>query len=251
MTHQIKKEDHMSLDKLDRKVVEELKVTVATGCRIIAKLGLADYLGHVSARIPGTNYVLIKASGLLMGNLLHTTPDRVVMVDIEGELVEGLYRQPNETRLHTEIYRKRPDVMGIVHDHQHYATSLAAAGKPVLPMLGVMSAPVARPLPVFPSSLKICSHEQGAAVAECLGDYPGLHLQNHGIVMTGTSVEEAVINAIWLELQAKVTWMVWATGSTPHPQSDEEVKLNTEQAEKWQGRWNYYKSLLDEPFVML
>jgi hypothetical protein len=52
-------------------------------------------------------------------------------------------------------------------------------------------------------------------------------------------------------LQAKVTWMALVTGGKPHAQSAEEVRLNTEQAEKWQGRWNYYKSLLDEPIVKL
>jgi ribulose-5-phosphate 4-epimerase/fuculose-1-phosphate aldolase len=240
----------MSVVNVDRKVVDELRVKVATGCRIIAKLGLADYLGHISARIPNTDYVLIKASGLAMGNLLNTTPDRIVMVDIDGNQVEGLHRPPNETRLHTEIFRARPDVMAVVHDHQHYATAVAAAGKDVLPMLGVMSAPVAKPLPVFPSSLKICSNEQGAAVAAAMGDSVGIHLQNHGIVMTGSCVEEAVINAIWLEIQAKMTHLAYQIG-TPICQSDEEVQLNVEQAEKWEGRWNYYCSLLELPYVQL
>jgi len=53
----------------DRNGVGELKVQVAEGCRIPARLGLADYLGHVSARVPGTNYVLIKARGVDPGNL--------------------------------------------------------------------------------------------------------------------------------------------------------------------------------------
>ena len=240
----------MGYQDLDRNVVDELRVAVATGCRIIGKLGLADYLGHVSARIPGTDYILIKGSGLVCGNLMNTTPDHIVMVDIDGNQVEGLHRPPNETRLHTEIFRARPDVMGVVHDHQHYATALDAAGKQVLPMEGIMIYPVAKPVPVFESSLKICSNEQGAAVAKALGDSVAIHLRNHGIVTTGGSVQEAVINAIWLEIQAKFTYMAYACGGTPHPQTPEEIELNIGMAEKWQGRWAYYTSLLEVPGII-
>ena len=233
----------MGLEKVNWNVVEELKVKVATGCRILAKLGLADYLGHVSARVPGTEYVLIKASGLDMGNLLEMTPDRVVMVDLEGKLVAGNHRPPGETKLHTEIFKARPDVMGVVHDHQHLAVAFGAAGKPILPMVGIMSAVAAKPLPVFQSSLKICDTDQGAAVAKALGDAVGCHLKNHGVVMVGKSVEDAVINAIWLEMQAKVTLFASLIG-TPSPQSPEEVQLNIEMAEPPAGRWRYYESLL-------
>ncbi|MBQ3386578.1 MAG: class II aldolase/adducin family protein [Eggerthellaceae bacterium] len=235
---------------LDRKVIDELKIIVAQGCRVIGKLGLADYLGHISARIPGTDFVLIKGSGLVCGNLMNTTPDHIVMVDIEGNFVEGLHKQPNETRLHTEIYKARPDVMAVVHDHQHYATALDAAGKKILPMEGVMIYPVSKDVPVFESSLKICTNEQGAAVAKCLGDNICCHLRNHGIVAVGGCVQEAVINAIWLEIQAKFTYMAYACGGEPHPQSPEEVQLNIGQAEKWQGRWAYYTSLLDVPGLL-
>ena len=242
----------MSLDKLDRVLVEELRAKVATGCRIIAKMGLADYLGHISARIPGTNYALIKASGLLMGNLLTTTPDRIVLVDInEAKLVEGVHRIPIETVIHTEIYRVRPDVNCVVHDHQHYATAVAAAGKDVLPMLGVMAKPVARPLPVYPRACLIVTQEMAADMAKVMGDYPGIHLQNHGIVMTGSSVEEAVVNTIWLEIQAKVTYMSYAMGCpAPARQNEEDLYLNTKGG-KVEDRWAYYCSLLDLPYVQL
>jgi ribulose-5-phosphate 4-epimerase/fuculose-1-phosphate aldolase len=92
--------------------------------------------------------------------------------------------------------------------------------------------------------------DQGAAVARVLGDAIGCHLKNHGILITGKSVEEAVINAIWLEMQAKVTMLATMIG-TPSPQTPEEVQLNVEQAEPIAGRWRYYVSLLDLPYVTL
>lgn len=235
---------------MDRNLVEELKVKVALGCRVIAKLGLADYLGHVSARVPGTDYVLIKARGVDCGNLLSMTPDKVVMVDLDANVVEGNYRAPNETKLHTEVYKAHPRVMALVHDHQHYATAVAAAGKDILPMLGVMSVVAAKPLPVYKSSLKVVTTEQGADVARVLGDSIGCHLLNHGILMTGKSVEDAVVNTIWLEMQAKMTILSSQVG-TPIPQSPEEVQLNLEQADPGPGRWNYYVSLLDQPYVTI
>jgi len=240
----------MTIEKLNQETVRELKEKVATGCRILAKLGLADYLGHVSARVPGTKYVLIKARGTDLGNLLEMTPERVIMVDLEANHVEGTYRAPAEAKLHTEVFKARPDVMGLVHTHQHLATAFGAAGKPILPMLGIMSVVCAKPMPIFESSLKIMTAEQGAAVARVLGDALGCHLKNHGVLMTGKSVEEAVINAIWLEMQAKMTMLATMIG-TPSPQTPEEVELNIEQADPIAGRWKYYVSLLDLPYVAL
>lgn len=240
----------MTIEKLNQETVRELKEKVATGCRILAKLGLADYLGHVSARVPGTRYVLIKARGTDLGNLLEMTPEGVIMVDLEANHVEGTYRAPAEAKLHTEVFKARPDVMGLVHTHQHLATAFGAAGKPILPMLGIMSVVCAKPMPIFQSSLKIVTAEQGAAVARVLGDALGCHLKNHGVLMTGKSVEEAVINAIWLEMQAKMTMLATMIG-TPSPQTPEEVQLNIEQADPIAGRWKYYVSLLDLPYVAL
>ena len=60
----------MASEDLNQKIIQELKEKVATGCRILAKFGLADYLGHVCARVPGTKYILIKARGIDLGNLL-------------------------------------------------------------------------------------------------------------------------------------------------------------------------------------
>ena len=240
----------MATEKLNKETVQELKEKIATGCRILAKLGLADYLGHVSARVPETDYVLIKARGTDLGNLLEMTPERVVMVDLEANHVEGKYRAPAETKLHTEVFKARPDVMGLAHTHQHLSTAFGAAGKPILPMLGIMSAVCAKPMPVYQSSLKIVNTEQGAAVARVLGDAIGCHLKNHGVLMTGKSVEEAVINAIWLEMQAKMTLLATMIG-TPSPQSPDEVQLNMEQADPIAGRWKYYVSLLDLPYVAL
>lgn len=235
------------LESIDRAVVQELKEKIALGCRIIAKLELSDYLGHISARIPGTDFVLIKARGLDMGNLLDMTADKVVIVDLEGRQVEGEGKfPPDEVVLHTEIFKARPDVMAVVHTHQFYSTVLSDVGMKILPMQGVMAAIAAREIPVFESSLKIVTHEQGAAVANTLGNSSSILLRNHGICTVGDSIEQAVVFAIWLEGQAKMTWHAAAVG-TPRGMNREEAELQIKDAlGPMTKRWDYYCSLLDK-----
>jgi ribulose-5-phosphate 4-epimerase/fuculose-1-phosphate aldolase len=229
----------------DAPAVRGLRETIALGSRILAKLELVDYLGHVSARVPGSERVLIRARGAEQGNQLHMTPDDVSMVDLETTQIAGRYRVPDETRLHTEIYKARPDVTAIVHTHQPLATIFGDLERPILPMQGVMAQVLAHgPIPIYPSARKVTTSEQGAAVAKVLGDKPIVHLRNHGITIAGTSVEEVVISCIWLEHQAKLTWWASMIG-TPRGMSDEDLAAQAADGFGYAARWTYYASLLD------
>ncbi|MCL6636438.1 MAG: class II aldolase/adducin family protein [Alicyclobacillus sp.] len=238
----------MAIDwrEVPSEVLQSLKEKVATGCRILAKLELSDYLGHVSARVPGTDCVLIKARGLDQGNLLHMTPDKVVLVDLEGRpLVDDGLRPPDEVKLHTEIFKARPDIGAVVHTHQPIATVFGDLRKPILPMQGVMAAVLAKDIPIFESAVKIVTTEQGAAVARTLGDATVIHLRNHGVVTVGHSVEEAVINAIWLEHQAKLTLYGYILGQ-PQGMSREDLEQQVRDGGNTESRWRYYVSLLND-----
>lgn len=230
---------------LDPAVVQQLRETIALGSRVLAKLELVDYLGHVSARVPGSEYVLIRARGAEQGNQLQLTPEQVTLVDLEANHVEGAFRQPDETKLHTEIYKARPDVTAIVHTHQPIATIFGDLERPILPMQGVMASVVRDEIPIYPSSRKVTTTEQGAEVARVLGDKTIVHLQNHGVTIVGQRVEEVVINAIWLEHQAKLT--LWASMiGTPRGMRRDELELQASDAFGFEGRWRYYTSLLDD-----
>ena len=171
--------------RLDPAVVAELKEKIALGSRILAKLELVDYLGHISARIPGTDRVLIRARGAEQGNQLHMKPEDVSLVDLEARHVEGP-RNPDETKLHTEIYKARPDVRAIVHTHQPLATVFGDVERPILPMQGVMATVVRDDIPTYRSARKVTTTEQGAELARVLGDKTIVHLQNHGIAVAGS-----------------------------------------------------------------
>lgn len=231
---------------LESPAIRALREKIALGCRILAKLELVDYLGHVSARVPGRDLFLIRARGAEQGNQLHMTYRHVSLVDIDGVKIDGEFPVPDETKLHTEIYRARPDVQAVVHTHQPLATIFGDLEKPILPMQGVMAQVLKQgAIPIYHSARKVTTNEQGADVARVLGDKQIVHLQNHGVTIAGQSVEEVVIGAIWLEHQAKLTWWASMIG-TPRGMSAGDLARQAADGFGMDARWRYYASLLDE-----
>ena len=88
--------------------------------------------GNLSARDPESGFVVIKPSGIRYEDL---KPEHMVIVDLEGDIVEGTLKPSSDTASHLYIYRHRPDVNGVVHTHSRYATAFAALGRadPLLP----------------------------------------------------------------------------------------------------------------------
>ena len=84
--------------------------------------------GNVSARDPETGLVAIKPSGVRYEDL---TAESMVVLDIDGHVVEGAFQPSSDTASHLYIYRERPDVNGVVHTHSRYATAFAAVGRPI------------------------------------------------------------------------------------------------------------------------
>src|SRR5512138_2936805 len=84
--------------------------------------------GNVSGRDPETGLVVIKPSGFSYEEM---TPAHMVVVDLEGCVVEGNLKPSIDTETHLYVYKRRPDVFGMVHTHSPYASSFAALGKPI------------------------------------------------------------------------------------------------------------------------
>jgi ribulose-5-phosphate 4-epimerase/fuculose-1-phosphate aldolase len=226
--------------------IRALREKIALGCRILAKLELVDYLGHVSARVPGTSCALIRARGAEQGNQLHMTYAQVSLVDIDAVKIAGDFPVPDETKLHTEIYRARPDVQAIVHTHQPLATIFGDLERPILPMQGVMAQVLkGGAIPIYHSARKITTTEQGADVARVLGEKQIVHLKNHGVTIAGQTVEEVVVYAIWLEHQAKLTWWASMIG-TPRGMSEADLAMQAADGFGMEARWHYYASLLQD-----
>ena len=229
-----------------RTIEHELRIAVATAGAILYHLGLADYMGHASARVPGTERIIIKPRH---SNSVHgmgtVAPERLIVIDFDGKLLEGNDGPPAERYIHTEIYRARPDVGGVIHTHQMMSTAFGVVVRPILPLLSVEAPLVAAPIPIYPDPDLVNTAERGHGLAVALGQHEVVHIQNHGVVFASPTVEEATLASIHLERLAMMNYFAAQLG-TPHPidQSKIDEMLRGNRV-GYQVRWGYYKSLLE------
>ena len=187
-----------------------LRETVAWGCRILAMSGHVDMtLGHLSARA-GADRIFIKRKGLSLGEV---TPDDVILIDLDGAVVEGTGEPHLETALHTEVYRARPDVGAVVHTHPPFATALGATSAD-LSMLTHDSVLFFQGLGHYrDSSALITAPEQAQGVARSLADLRAVLMANHGVLTVGDDVPWAVYTALTLERAARLQSIASQFGS--------------------------------------
>jgi len=230
---------------------QRLRETVVMAGKILYRLGLVDYMGHASARIPGTDLALIKPrhSEEIKG-MDGVTPEQLVTMDLDGTMLDGPAPPPSERYIHTAIFKARPDVGGVVHTHQTLSTIFGITGTPILPVLHVESPLVEHGVPIFESPRLITTPALGEAVAAALGDRDVCHLRNHGIVAVGRTVEEATVNAIFLERLARANLLARQLGE-PSVIGPEDIASFKGPMVGYQVRWAYYASLTEEPNVVV
>ncbi len=225
--------------------IEALRETVALANRVVHHTGLTTYLGHASARIPGTDRVLIKRNGTIAVSMDTTTIKDILMADLDGNQLDGqsVGKLPAEWPLHAEIYKARPDVLGVLHTHQRWATTFGIAGAKVLPVQHpIHSSVVAEDIPVYDESYAIVTtDEQAQVVAQVMGPSIVCHLRTHGMVFAAGSVEAATMAAIDLEYQAELTYMASQIG-TPNsiPMLFMREALERRKAGGVGNAWSYY-----------
>ncbi len=222
----------------------EQRELLATACHILYKLGLSDYLGHPSARLDAERVLIKPKHSPRIRGMDTMGPEDMVVIDLDGNLVEGEHQPPSERFIHTEIYRARPDVQSVVHTHQPMSTLLGIMSMPILPLLHVESSVLQeREVPIFACAELIVSSDQGRAVAEALSDHAVCHLQGHGIVSVANSIQEATIGAIHLERLAEVNYRVAQVGREPRVIPHHELEALKRQLASPAGRWAYYAEL--------
>ncbi|MFG1615821.1 class II aldolase/adducin family protein [Nonomuraea wenchangensis] len=196
---------------------------VATGCRVLAAHGHSDLVwGHLSRRDPDGRGLWLKAAGY---GYQEITPERVVHIDRDGQLLGGEGRVHLEYPIHAEIMAARPDVGAVVHSHAEAAVTFAATGLPLLPLghEGTLFWPpdIAR---FTATGDLIHTRELGERLAEALGDRNAVLLHQHGLVTVGPDVPTAVMTAIFLEKACRMQLAAAATGASC-TWSDEEEAL--------------------------
>ena len=160
--------------------------------------------GNISARDPERNLVVIKPSGIKFPDL---TPANMVVVDLEGNVVEGAYKASSDTASHCYIYRHMPEVNGIVHTHSRYATAFATHGRPIPCITTAMGDEFGGDIPCGGFAL-IGGEAIGRVVVEALqgSRSPACLLQSHGVFAVGATAEKAVKAAVMTEDNAAIAW---------------------------------------------
>jgi L-ribulose-5-phosphate 4-epimerase len=216
-----------------------LRIKVAQAVRMLAAEGLVASSGHVSARIPGTNLVLMNSRDASRETV---QPEDIVTVDLDGKKVAGKDREPDEAWIHLSVYRARPDVMSVIHTHSLYATAFTIARKPMLPVC-VHGAIFADGVPEYKEAGKVVNREQGDALAKVLGSHRAALIRMHGAAIVGAYLEEAFTAALQLEENAQLQITASALGPV-----DQLTPAEVEQSnrESWTPnsiakRWEYYR----------
>lgn len=209
-------------------MLEGLKEIVYEANIELVKKGLVIYTwGNVSAFDKDSRLIVIKPSGVDYDEM---KPSDMVIVDLEGNTIEGKLKPSSDTPTHIEIYKERSEVGGIVHTHSTFATSWAQAGR-AIPCYGTTQAdyfygeiPCARAL----TKQEIDSDYEkntGKVILETFQNLdilsvPGVLCANHGPFAFGKDAENAVYNAVVLEQVAKMAFLSESINHsiTPAPQ---------------------------------
>ena len=188
-----------------------LTKTVALSCRILAKLGLVkETTGHVSARSPDSKAMLIRGRGKEETGLLFTQPRDIILADFDGNKIQrsGSLKPPNESAIHGELYKARPEIGAVVHAHPPAVVLTSMAGIELRPLFGGYDPRAMRlaldGIPLYESSVTLHSKDQVREMMAVMGNRELCILRGHGVVVVGASVEDATITTIKLNELAKL-----------------------------------------------
>jgi L-fuculose-phosphate aldolase len=160
--------------------------------------------GNISARFEenGLQKVAITRSGVAKKNVAE---EDVIIIDLDGNVLEGNQRPSSETLLHLEVYKNRDDINGIVHGHPPYSTGFSMSNKPLKWLEGFGEIKKA-----FIPSVKYSkpgSRELAENTAEVMKNEDMVVLKNHGIVAAGMNLDEAITMAEFIEDIAKTQFV--------------------------------------------
>jgi L-ribulose-5-phosphate 4-epimerase len=225
------KDDEMTHDEIKQKLIVAGKVLVAEGQDDFTR-------GHISMRLPD-NAALFFMKPHSVG-LDEITMENILTIDLDGNVTAGGARRHSEVYIHSEVFKARPDVNCVIHTHPAYAVALSATGRRIK-CFSQPSALFYEALGVYMDSLTLIrTAAMGARVAEALGPHRAALLKNHGVVVAGGSIEEAVVTVIMLENAAKVQLLAEAAGATaPEFPRDDIAKFKQEITEPKQFVVNF------------
>src|ERR671932_1487364 len=188
--------------------LDELKALLVTACHVLDREGVTDGYGHVSVRVPGAPAFLTLASvspGL-------AAPERLVMLDLDGNYLGGVNTPPNEWPIHSSVFRARPDVQSVCHTHSVWSTLFSVLPIKLRPLhhYGKFLPPDG--VPVYRVGGLVRTVERGDALAAALGDGPAVLMRGHGDTVVGIGIEHAVQRTVNLAKIGRVAHLALLHG---------------------------------------
>jgi ribulose-5-phosphate 4-epimerase/fuculose-1-phosphate aldolase len=183
---------------------------LACAFRILAREGFIENIsGHITMRDGTTDHLWVNPWGLWWEEV---TASDLCRVDAEARVVEGKWDVTPAIHIHTQLHRRRPDIAVAVHNHPYHVTVLAA--------LGLLPEMVNQTTAMFDGDLvfvdeytgEVATAELGADLAGRIGSASVIVLANHGVIVTGSSVEEATYRAATIDRQCRLMYDVVTSG---------------------------------------
>jgi L-fuculose-phosphate aldolase len=246
------------------KDIDDIRERVAQACRVLGTLNLTKAAtGHISARLPSTDRVFIRARGPEELGVRYTTAEQVIEIDLNGKVVgeaPGLLA-PSEVFIHTSLYRARPDVNAVVHVHPSKVVLFTICKKPLLPLFGAYDPSSLRlaldGIPTYERSVTITTPELGADLVRAIGSKNVCLMHGHGITTANGSIEEAALDAISLNELAMMNYEARLLGDAEEISEEDKAYFRTRTdtdryaAPRGDGRpggraraaWKYYTTL--------
>ena len=221
-----------------RRAEQELNIAAK-----ILEWEIGDLWGHVGVRLPDNRGIAVR---------MFRRPERgnkewLVHFDFALNKLSGVGTIPRESVIYSEIFKARPDVNAAVHCHASMCVALSLADQPV-DWVHMQSSRFKGGTPIFPRPIYILDESEGADLAKALGNASAIMIKGHGIVTVGATIDEACINALYMERTAKIMAIARLHGYQGPTQ--EAIQIQSESRTKLFRRprdeifhsadWNYY-----------
>lgn len=211
---------------------------IAAATRMLVMEGILDYSGHIAARLPGTDQFMIQSASDSRAEL---NPDRVLTIDMDGNVINGDLKPPLELALHLEILRARPDISAVLHCHMELAIAFTLMKGVELKPMRARAVRWASGIPTHPDPSLIRFTEQGQDLARTLDVHNAALIRSHGMVLVAESVPSLFVDAVHFLENAKQQMMVLQAGQEPLPLTEEEIAMISGPRDfHVQKLWNFY-----------
>ena len=196
---------------------EERKKVVETGKEMLSASMTVGTWGNISTRIDGEDLFAITPSGM---DYQEIDPADIVIVDLEGNKVDGKRKPSVECHLHRYLYRARKDIKAVVHTHSVYASAMAAARKPIPGSMEDLVQIVGGSVDVAEYDLPGTEDVAQNAV-KALGQKDGVLLANHGVVGVNRDLAGALKVCQIIEKSARITIAAQSVGGVVELSDDD------------------------------